>query len=125
MADAQGKPTQDTGTKGAPQQAGLNCLVAKGTRIEGQFQSADNTRIDGEIKGEIKCEKKLVTGDSSVIEGKVWASEAVFMGKITGDVVVSGAVQISSTAILNGTLSAKTLQVDEGAQINGEFKIAG
>lgn len=124
MADAQGKSAPDTGIKGAAPQAGLNCLVAKGTRIEGQFTSADNTRIDGEVKGEIKCEKKLVTGEDSVLEGKIWAAEAVFMGKISGDVVVSGAVQLAATAHLTGTLNAKTLSVEEGAQLNGEFKIA-
>lgn len=124
MADTKVKIPQESGAKAAPQQ-GLNCLVAKGTRIEGQFASAENTRIDGEVKGEIKCDKKLVTGEGSAVEGKIWAAEAVFMGKISGDVVITGAVQLSSTANLTGTLTAKTLMVDEGAQLNGDFKVAG
>jgi cytoskeletal protein CcmA (bactofilin family) len=124
MADIKGKAPQESGSKNAPSSQGLNCLVAKGTRIEGQFASAEDTRIDGEIKGEVKCDRKLVAGESSHIEGKIWAAEAVFMGTITGDIVISGAVQLTSTAVINGHLSAKTLSVDEGAQLNGTFKIA-
>lgn len=124
MADIKGKAPQESGSKSAPTSQGLNCLVAKGTRIEGQFAAAEDTRIDGEIKGEVKCERKLVTGESSHIEGKIWAAEAVFMGAITGDIVVSGSVQLTSSAVITGTLSAKTLTVDEGAQLNGAFKIA-
>jgi len=124
MADIKGKAPQESGPKSAPGSQGLNCLVAKGTRIEGQFAAAEDTRIDGEIKGEVKCERKLVAGEGSHIEGKIWAAEAVFMGAITGDIVISGAVQLTSTAVINGNLSAKTLSVDEGAQLNGTFKIA-
>jgi cytoskeletal protein CcmA (bactofilin family) len=124
MADIKGKATPEAGAKNVQQQ-GANCLVAKGTRIEGQFSSADNTRIDGELKGDLKCEKKLVAGETSVIEGKIWAAEAVFMGKITGQVMVSGSVQLSATAVLTGTLQAKTLLVEEGAQLNGDLKIQG
>lgn len=124
MADIKGKSPQESGSRPTPASQGLNCLVAKGTLIEGQFSAAEDTRVDGEIKGEVKCERKLVTGESSHIEGKIWAAEAVFMGAIVGDVVVSGAVQLTSSAVVTGTLSAKTLTVDEGAQLNGTFKIA-
>jgi len=124
MADIKGKSSQESGSKSAPSSQGLNCLVAKGTRIEGQFASAEDTRVDGEIKGEVKCDRKLVAGEGSHIEGKIWAAEAVFMGAITGDIVISGAVQLTSSAVINGNLSAKTLSVDEGAQLNGTFKIA-
>lgn len=124
MADIKGKAPQESGSKSAPASQGLNCLVAKGTRIEGQFAAAEDTRIDGEIKGEVKCDRKLVTGESSHIEGKIWAAEAVFMGTITGDIVISGSVQLTSSAVVTGNLSAKTLSVDEGAQLNGTFKIA-
>lgn len=124
MTDTKTKtPAEVAGKPGSTQ--GLNCLVAKGTRIEGHFTSAENTRIDGEIKGEVRCDKKLVTGESSSIEGKIWAAEAVFEGRINGDIVVSGAAQLTATAHLTGTLTAKTLVVDEGAQLNGDFKIAG
>ena len=124
MADTKGKATPDAGAKNMQPQ-GVNCLVAKGTRIEGQFSSAENTRIDGELQGELKCDKKLVAGETSVIEGKIWAAEAVFMGKITGQVMVTGSVQLTATAVLTGTLKAKVLMVEEGAQLNGDLKIEG
>ena len=35
-----------------PNREGANCVIAKGTKIEGNFKSTENTRLDGEIVGE-------------------------------------------------------------------------
>lgn len=123
MASTASKTQQESAGKSLVSQ-GMNCLVAHDTRIEGNFVTADHTRIDGAVKGDVKCEKKLVTGETSELEGKIWAADAVFMGKITGEIVVSGSVQLTSTAVIKGKLSARTLSVEEGAQLLGEFKIA-
>lgn len=123
MASTATKSQQESTGKSVPSQ-GMNCLVAHDTRIEGHFVTTEHTRIDGELKGDVKCDKKLVTGETSVLEGKVWAADAVFMGKIIGDVVVSGSVQLTATAVIKGKLSARSLSVEEGAQLHGEFKIA-
>jgi cytoskeletal protein CcmA (bactofilin family) len=124
MANAAIKTSTETGNRAASSQ-GMNCLVAHDTQIEGHFVTTEHTRIDGQLKGDVKCDKKLVTGESSVLEGKVWAAEAVFMGKITGEIIVSGSVQLTATAVVHGKLSAGSLSVEEGAQLQGEFRIAG
>jgi cytoskeletal protein CcmA (bactofilin family) len=124
MANAATKSSIESSAKVASPQ-GMNCLVAHDTRIEGNFATTEHTRIDGQLKGDVKCDKKLVTGETSILEGKVWAAEAVFMGKITGEIVVSGSVQLTATAVIKGKLSAGSLSVEEGAQLQGEFKIAG
>jgi len=36
-----------------------SCLIAKGTTIEGKFNSVDDVRVEGIIKGEVYCEKRL------------------------------------------------------------------
>jgi len=39
--------------------------------------------------------------------------------------MVTGSVQLTATAVLTGTLKAKVLMVEEGAQLNGDLKIEG
>ena len=103
--------------------ASANCVVAKGTVIEGHFKSAQNIRMDGTLVGDVDCEKKFVLGDSGRIEGKLKASSAVIMGHIVGDVRVEGFLQLNSTAHIEGDITAKKMTVEEGARYQGACKI--
>ena len=123
MPEAKAKSKADFSTKGAAMGSGANCVVAKGTKIEGNFHSTENLRLDGIIVGEVLCDRKLVMGEKSRIEGKIKAAEAVVMGTIVGDITVSGTLQLRSTASVNGNITSKYMIVEEGAQFDGECKI--
>ena len=101
----------------------LNCVIAKGTNIEGDFKTSENVRIDGMIKGNIQCDKKLVLGRSAKIEGKLNANEAVIMGNIKGNVHINGLLRLESSASIEGDIVAKKMTVEEGALIDGISKI--
>lgn len=100
-----------------------NCVVSSGTRIEGDFSATENVRLDGSLKGTLKCDKRLVVGEKGQVEGQVMASEAVIMGTITGDVKISGSLQLRGTAKIYGDITAKHLVVEEGATYNGQCKV--
>ena len=106
-----------------PMKEGANCVVAKGTKIEGNFKSTENTRLDGEIIGELRCDKKVVMGEKSRVEGKLIATDALIMGTVDGEVIISGTLHLQSSAIINGDIAAKAITVEEGAQYNGNCKI--
>ena len=99
------KNTTTTKTKTEPvavmtssnqKESGINCLISKGTKIEGKFRSAENLRLDGIIQGEVHCEKKLVMGKDSRIEGTIIAQEAVILGNIVGDLTIHGILHLHS-----------------------------
>jgi len=99
------------------------CIISKGTRIEGQFVSQENVRLDGVIKGEVKCESRLVMGESGKIEGKVRTKDADIHGTIEGEILVFGSLQLRSTARIHGNITATTMSVEEGASWTGECKV--
>lgn len=107
----------------APKGSDANCVVAKGTRIEGDFSSTENIRLDGIVVGQLKCERRLVVGEAGRIEGKVTAAEAVVMGNIKGDVSVNGTLQLMGTARIEGDIQAKFLVVEEGAAYIGNCRV--
>lgn len=100
-----------------------NCVVAKGTRIEGDFSSAESIRLDGIVVGQLKCDRRLVIGESGSIEGNVTASEAVVMGRVKGNVVAAGTLHLMGTAHVEGDIQAKFLIVDEGAAYIGNCRV--
>ena len=113
----------NTTVRTSPTRDGANCVVSTGTKIEGNFRSTENTRLDGEIIGEFRCDKKVVMGDKSRIQGKLIATDALIMGTVDGEVMISGTLHLQATAVINGDISAKAITVEEGAQYNGNCKI--
>lgn len=99
------------------------CMIAKGTLIEGKFTSNEDAQVNGTIKGEVHCKKRLLMGPTGWIEGTIHTHSAIIKGHIKGTIVVQGVLHLHSTAKVDGVILAAALQVEEGAQYNGECKI--
>ncbi len=76
---------------------------------------ADSARVDGEINsdGSVKI------GNGSVIVGNIVASSAVIAGAVKGDLDVRGPVIVDTTAIIVGNIKSKSVQINNGAVIEG------
>ena len=76
---------------------------------------ANSAKIDGNIeaKGSVKI------GQGTVIVGNITATSAVIAGAVKGDIDVRGPVIIDSSAIIVGDIKSKTVQINNGATIDG------
>ena len=76
---------------------------------------AESARINGEIhsKGSVKI------GQSTVIIGNISANGAVVAGAVKGDIDVHGPVILDTTAIVMGNIRSQSVQVNNGAVIEG------
>lgn len=99
------------------------CMIAKDTLIEGKFTSIEDVQVNGTIKGEVICKQRLLMGPTGWIEGTIHTHSAVIKGYIKGTIIVQGVLQLESTAKVDGIILAKSIQVESGAQYNGECKI--
>lgn len=76
---------------------------------------ADSAKITGEVvsKGSVKI------GQSSVIIGNITATSAVIAGAVKGDIDVQGPVILDTSAIVMGNIKSKSVQINNGAVIEG------
>ena len=74
---------------------------------------AESARITGEIKGSVKV------GQSTVIVGNIYGSSAVIAGAVKGDIDVHGPVVLDTTAIVMGNIKSQSVQINNGAVIEG------
>jgi cytoskeletal protein CcmA (bactofilin family) len=102
---------------------GATCIIAKGTIIEGKITTSENIRIDGTIKGEVHCEKRLVMDASGLIEGNVFAGESTIKGRVIGTVTVANTLHLLESSFIKGDIKAKKLHVEEGAKYDGKCLI--
>ena len=88
-------------------------------RLKGNATSkeffADSARVDGEINSE----GSVKVGNGSVIVGNIVATSAVIAGAVKGDLDVHGPVIIDTTAIIVGNIKSKSVQINNGAVIEG------
>lgn len=99
------------------------CVVAAGTTVDGKFSASENVRLDGLIKGEVKCSQRLVMGESGRVEGNIRTKDAIIMGKVEGELVVEGTLHLKGTSFVRGAITAKFMVVDEGARYVGDCKV--
>jgi cytoskeletal protein CcmA (bactofilin family) len=104
-------------------ESGLTCVIAKGTVITGKVITTENIRIDGTIKGELRCDKKVVMDAGGLVEGNIYAGESTIKGKVEGTVTVSNTLHLLDSSFIKGDIKAKKLHVEEGARYDGQCKI--
>ena len=93
-------------------------LEVTGT-IEGN-SSADEVFADGaQITGEIHSNGSVKIGQGTVVKGNISATSAVLAGAVKGDIDVQGPVILDTTAIIMGNIKSKSIQINNGAVIEG------
>jgi cytoskeletal protein CcmA (bactofilin family) len=93
-------------------------IIAQGTKINGDFNSEGDFRIDGTIEGNIKTTGKVVVGKSGFIKGTLQGTDAHFDGKFSGKLSLSGTLTLKSTAHIDGEVVVGKLAVEPGATFN-------
>ena len=96
------------------------CVLAPGSAVEGNVKISSNLRLEGEIKGDLACNGKLVLSKTAAVTGNIICSELLSEGKIHGNVVAKSFVSLSETAVLNGDIQCSQLQIEKGAIFNGK-----
>ncbi|MEZ4894697.1 MAG: polymer-forming cytoskeletal protein [Saprospiraceae bacterium] len=104
-------------TSAATGTGALNALVS-GTSVEGTLQCDSDFRIDGTIKGKLRCKAKVIIGPSGVVDGEIHCQNAVVEGRFKGKMTVTELLNIRETAEVEGEISTNKLLVQSGAHFN-------
>lgn len=71
------------------------------------------------LEGGLSSEGAVKIGVGTIILGDVDATSAYVAGAVKGDIDVNGHVVVDSTAIIQGNIKAKSIQVNNGAVVDG------
>lgn len=87
--------------------------------IQGNSQAAEIYAEGAKITGELRSGGSIKIGQSTVIIGNIFANSAVVAGAVKGDIDVKGPVILDSSAIVMGDIKSKSVQINNGAVIEG------
>ncbi len=93
------------------------------TTISGKLRCGETIRIDGRMKGEIRCDKTVIVGQGAIVEATIQADAIVIAGYVKGDIVAKRKVTLESSGRVTGDLSTPGIVIEEGAKLEGRIVI--
>ncbi len=87
--------------------------------IIGDSDAAEIYAESARITGEVRSRGSVKVGQSTVIVGNIYGSSAVIAGAVKGDIDVHGPVVLDTTAIVMGNIKSQSVQINNGAVIEG------
>lgn len=110
-------------------------FFAETFKMLGNISAENDIRIEGVIQGNVSTSKKIVVGKTGQIFGNVEASHLHVLGKIIGEIYIFDLVKIGSSAVVEGSIISRNIQIEPGAiveatlkkmvSINSEIQIGG
>ena len=101
----------------------MSSIIGPDLEIKGDINIKGDLLIYGTVQGNINCEGIVTTSKESHINGNIITVSADISGVVSGDLEAKRKVSLSSTAKLEGSLSATILVIEEGAAFNGLCKM--
>ena len=87
--------------------------------INGNSRAAEIYAEGAKINGEICSDGAVKIGARTVVVGNISATSAMIAGAVKGDIDVRGPVVLDASAIVMGNIKSKSVQINNGAVIEG------
>ena len=94
-------------------------ILIIGGFIKGDVQVGELYANAARVEGDVHVVDAAKIGVGTVIVGNVFAGSAVIAGAVKGDIDVQGPVIVDSTAVIMGNIKSKSVQINNGAVIEG------
>lgn len=106
---------------GAPRPAEQTVtVIGNGARLEGSLISAASLRIEGAVSGTITADGDVIIAPEAEVTADIKATNATLGGRFKGNAVVTGTIELTSTARVEGNLTSRSLVVSQGALFSGQ-----
>ncbi|MFI3176439.1 MAG: polymer-forming cytoskeletal protein [Eubacteriales bacterium] len=96
----------------------LGKLNITGT-IKGNSKASEIFADSARVTGSITCTGSVKIGTNTVVVGDIMSTSAVVAGAVKGDIDVQGPVILDASAIVMGNIKSKSVQINNGAVIEG------
>jgi cytoskeletal protein CcmA (bactofilin family) len=96
-------------------------VVSLGSVWQGSLKIEGSVKIEGQVTGEVEAKKMVFVAEGAQVDAKVRAALVVIAGDFKGEVFCSERLEIKPTGRVHAALTTKSLEVHEGAFIEGQI----
>ncbi len=99
--------------------------IGAGSRVRGDLSGPGGFRIDGIVEGAIASDGPVVVGEGGSVDGAVRARNVVVLGRVRGDVTVTGHLEIGPKGKVLGDIEAQSFRMHTGGVFRGTSCMPG
>ena len=101
-------------------------LLGRSVAVRGEIVGSEDLFVDGAIEGTITLtESRLTLGANAAVRGELHVHDAVIMGRLAGDMVATGRVELRESGSVLGSVSAARLSIEDTATMRGKVLLTG
>ncbi|WP_456465840.1 bactofilin family protein [Persephonella sp.] len=97
-------------------------IISEGSHISGELKFNGSVHIDGEVEGNIFCEKILTVGKKGKVKGKITAEKIIVSGFIEGDAECTS-IEIISGGKFIGEITYNEITIEPQGIFEGNLKL--
>lgn len=88
------------------------------------FSDPVNLRINGKFEGKLNAKGTLMIGEQAVVNAEILGESVTIAGRVNGNIKATKELRLISPAIIIGNIETPSLNVAEGAIIDGQIKMS-
>lgn len=98
--------------------------IGKTIVICGEVKGSEDLVLDGRVEGTVNlAENRLTVGPTANVAADLTARDVLIMGRVQGNVVASGRVELRAGCNLEGDIRALRLAVEDNAIFRGKVDL--
>lgn len=103
----------------------VGSVLGADTRLTGTLQVDESIRVDGRLDGNVEQsdgeDRWLIIGPTAEIHGDIRAQNVSVGGKVIGNIIASGNVELTNGSEVRGNISHRSITVEPGASVHGQL----
>ena len=101
----------------------INTIIGPGTNVSGDVESGGFTRVDGNVKGDIRAKGRVIIGERARMKSNISGTTVTVGGVVFGNVLASEHLVVLTTGLIIGDVITRRIQADEGCLIHGRVRV--
>lgn len=98
--------------------------IGKTVVINGEVKGSEDLIVDGRVEGTITlAENRLTIGSSANISADLAAKDVLIQGRVQGNVVATGRVELRAGCSVEGDIRALRLAIEDNAVFRGKVDL--
>jgi cytoskeletal protein CcmA (bactofilin family) len=98
--------------------------IGKTVMIRGEVKGSEDLIVDGRIEGTVSLlESRLTIGPDATVAANLSARDILVLGRVQGNLVASGRVELRAGSSVEGDIQALRLSVEDNAIFSGKVDL--
>lgn len=98
--------------------------IGKSVEIRGEVKGSEDLIVDGHVEGTVSLsESRLTIGPNAQVAADLTAKDVLILGRVQGNVIASGRVELRAGCVMEGDIRAMRLSVEDNAVFRGKVDL--